>query len=165
MRGSISLFKIFIFLILVVIVASVVIKYNKKDKPVYMEFWYDTTFDSDIDLYSSGSSEGGEKIYLGAKPIHYIIQEDGSLYMKQEGLYKDAETGEVDPETVIFVRKLSDNDLKKLRNELRKTVKSKKDETGFPVNFGDEFWYVKIGEKTTRVKAKLKISVVDTYFK
>ena len=164
MKNSMSLVKFLIFLIMIVFVGIIVVKYTKDDNTkTYIEIWYDTTFDSDIDLYSEGNGSN-EKIYLGAKPIHYIVEENGSLYMKQEGMFKNKETGEVDPDTVIFIRKLSESELKKLKKDIKKIVENKKDEEGFPVNFGDEFWYIKINDKTTRVKAKLKINIIDTYF-
>jgi len=153
------MFTIVVFFIIAIIIAN----NNQSFTPARIEIWYDTTFDADIDLYSTGSGKD-EKIYLGAQPTHYVIEKNGALYSVKQGEYKNAETGEVDPGTVIFIKKFNDDELKRLRKDLNKIIKTKADKDGFPINFGDEFWFIKIDEKTYRVKAKLKISIIDKYF-
>ena len=150
-------------IIIITIVICMIANNNQSFSPARIEIWYDTTFDADIDLYSTGSGKD-EKIYLGAQPTHYVIEANGSLYAVKQGEYKNAETGEIDPGTVIFIKKFDDDELKRFRKDLDKIIRTKEDKDGFPINFGDEFWFIKIDEKTYRVKAKLKISIIDKYF-
>lgn len=66
--------------------------------------------DMDIDLYSTGSG-ANEKLYLGAQPVHYLINKNGYIY--QDSSYQNKMTGKRDPATVKL--KLNSKLLKLIR--------------------------------------------------
>ena len=49
----------------------------------YIDIWRDKSMDMDIDLYSTGGG-ANEKLYLGAQPVHYLINKNGDIYTYQD---------------------------------------------------------------------------------
>lgn len=152
--------------IIVITVVGIIVYVTTKDKGksnikevAIIDIWRDTSMDSDIDLHSTGSGIF-EKVYLGAQPVHYIIDENGELYTYQESSFKSKLTGIREPATVKHIKKLQEAEIQKLKKELKKMVTNNKSDEH---DFTSTYYYVKINGNTTRVNMDLEAEVLSKY--
>lgn len=160
--------KILIVCISILIVAIVGIYFIKRSSGTkndalkdnaYIDIWRDNSMDADIDLYSTGSG-ANEKLYLGAQPVHYLINKNGDIYTYQASSYKNKMTGKRDPSTSEYIKKLSQSDLEKIENEL-KSITENNNSNSFSLY--DTYWYIKINGKSTRVNVNVYQYVLEQY--
>ena len=132
---------------------------NLQKDNVYIDIWRDNSMDADIDLYSTGSG-ANEKLYLGAQPVHYLINKNGDIYTYQDSSYQNKLTGKRDPATVKYIKQLSQSDLEKLENDLKTIIKNNSSNS---VDFTSTYWYIKLNGKSTRVNANIQTQILNNY--
>ena len=169
MKLNIKNKKVVIVYIAILIVAVIIgiyfYKRNNsaaKDEPkdnAYIDIWRDTSMDTDIALYSTGSGTN-EKLYLGKQPVHYLINKNGDVYTYQESSYKNKMTGKRDPATVEYIKQLSQSDLKKLENDLKSITENNNSNS---ISWTSRDWYIKIDGKSTRVDVDVQTQVLNNY--
>lgn len=125
----------------------------------YIDIWRDKSMDADIDLYSTGSG-ANEKLYLGAQPLHYLINKNGDIYAYQDSSYQNKMTGKRDPATVKYIKKLSQSDLEKLENDLKSIIENNSSNS---VSLTSTYWYIKVNGKSTRVNANIQTQILNNY--
>ena len=150
--------------VLIVVVIGSGIYFNSKTNnslknKAYIDIWRDNSMDADIDLYSRGSGVN-EKLYLGAQPIHYLINKNGDIYTYQDSSYQNKLTGKRDPATVKYIKQLSQSDLEKLENDLKSIIENNNSNS---VSFTSTHWYIKVNSKYTRVSADIQTQILDNY--
>lgn len=112
----------------------------------YIDIWRDNSMDADIDLYSSGSG-ANEKLYLGAHPLHYLINKNGDIYTYQASSFK-------------YIKTISQSDLQKIENELKSIVENNSSNS---ISWNSTSWYVKIDGKSTRVNVNVQTQILNKY--
>lgn len=125
----------------------------------YIDIWRDISMDMDIDLYSTGSG-ANEKLYLGAQPVHYLINKNGYIYIYQDSSYQNKMTGKRDPATVKYIKQLSQSDLEKLENDLKSIIENNSSNS---VSLTSTYWYIKVNGKSTRVNANIQTQILNNY--
>ncbi len=125
----------------------------------YIDIWRDNSMDMDIDLYSIGSG-ANEKLYLGAQPVHYLINKNGDIYTYQDSSYQNKMTGKKDPATVKYIKKLSQSDLEKLENDLKSIIENNSRNSA---SLTFTYWYIKINGKSTMVNANIQTQILNNY--
>lgn len=125
----------------------------------YIDIWRDKSMDMDIALYSTGSG-ANEKLYLGAQPVHYLINKNGDIYTYQDSSYQNKMTGKRDPATVKYIKQLSQSDLEKLENDLKSIIENNGSNS---VSLTSTYWYIKVNGKSTRVNANIQTQILNNY--
>lgn len=125
----------------------------------YIDIWRDTSMDADIDLYSTGSGVN-EKLYLGAQPVHYLINKNGDIYTYQDSSYQNKMTGKRDPATVKYIKQISQSNLEKLENDLKSIIENNSSNS---ISFNSTYWYIKLDGKSTRVDVNVQIQILNNY--
>lgn len=135
-------------------------KYTELDKieDGYIDIWRDISDDPDFCLESIGTGEN-RKLYLGAKPVHYLININGEVYTYQDSSFENIMTGERDPATVKHIKKLSQSDLKELENDLKLVIDNYSSSS-----WTDDIWYIKIDNSSGRVDVDLETQILNKYF-
>lgn len=163
--------KIIIICISILIVAIIGIYYIRKntdttdnvnDLPkdnAYIDIWRDNSIEPDIALHSIGSG-ADEKLYLGAQPFHYLIYKNGDIYTYQASSYQNKMTGERDPSTSKYKKKVSQPDLEKIENKLKSIVENNKNNSFSALS---TYWYIKINGESTRVDINVYEYVLEQY--
>ena len=123
----------------------------------YIDIWRDNSMDADIDVYSTGSG-ANKKLYLGAQPLHYLINKNGDIYTYQASSIKNKMTGKRDPATSEYIKTISQSDLQKIENELKSIV-----ENNSSNSISWNSWYVKIDGKSTRVNVNVQTQILNKY--
>ena len=152
---------ILIFLISLGIYSYINTRYSLLSN-AYIDIWRDTLMDPDIDLYSIGGGIN-QKLYLGAQPLHYIINKNGKVYTYKESSYRNMITGITDFPTIKYIKKISKSDFKKLENDLNLTIKNNNCNSP-SINSKD--WFIKIKNKEnnfTRVNINVERQILDKY--
>lgn len=120
--------------------------------------------DPDSALYSTGSG-ANEKLYLGAQPIHYLINKNGEVHTYQASSYKNKTTSKRDPATVKYIKKLSQSELEDLENDLKLIIESNHSDS-ISLNssyLNSSYWYIKIDGNSTRVNINVQTSILNKY--
>ena len=125
----------------------------------YIDIWRDTLMDMDIALYSAGSGVN-EKLYLGAQPVHYLINKNGDIYTYQDSSYQNKMTGKRDPATVKYIKQISQSDLEKLENDLKSIIENNSSNS---ISFNSTYWYIKLDGNSTRVNANIQTQILNNY--
>lgn len=125
----------------------------------YIDIWRDTSMDMDIDLYSIGSGSN-EKLYLGAQPLHYLINKSGDIYTYQASSYQNKMTGKRDPAIVEHIKTLSKSELDKLEDNLKSVIEIHSSNS---ISLDSSYWYIKIDDNSTRVDINVKTNVLNNY--
>jgi len=125
----------------------------------YIDIWRDTSMDMDIALHSIGSGPN-EKLYLGAQPIHYLIDENGEVHTHQASSYRNKKTGKRDPATVEYIKKLSHSELENLEKDLKLIIETNSSDS---IGLDSSYWYIQINGKSTRVNVNIQTSILDNY--
>ena len=125
----------------------------------YIDIWRDNLMEADIALYSTGSGEN-EKLYLGAQPLHYLINKNGDIYTYQASSFQNKMTGKRDPATSKYIKTLSQSDVQKIENEL-KSITENNNSNSFSLD--STYWYIKINGESTRVNVNVYQYVLEQY--
>ncbi len=156
--------KVIIILIISIIVGIYFIRKNASTvndaliKKAYIDIWRDNSM-IDIDLYSEGSGLN-EKLYLGAQPVHYLINKNGDIYTYQASSYKNKITGKRDPSTSQYIKTLSQFDLEKTENKLKSIAENNASNS---FSSYSTYWYIKINGKSARVNVNVYQYVLEQY--
>ncbi len=127
---------------------------NNIKETSYIDIWFHT--ETDIALYS-----GPKGRYLGNSPLHYLINKDGDIYTYKGGSFQDEKTGEIEPATVEYIKKLSQDELESLVNDLKSIIKN--DNSNDTTNYWTSYWNVEIDGNTNKVYESVKTNVLDKY--
>ena len=125
----------------------------------YIDIWRDNSMDADIDLYSTGSG-ANEKLYLGAQPLHYLINKNGDIYTYRASSFENKMTGKRDPATSKYIKTISQSDLQKIENELKSIVENNSSNS---ISWYSTSWYVKIDGKCTIVNVNVQTQILNKY--
>ena len=165
MKLNIKNKKTIIICIIVLIVAILIGLYfwqrntstiaDKLRDNAYIDIWRDNSMDPDINLYSTGSD-----LYLGAQPLHYLINKNGDIYTYQASSYQNKMTGKREPATSKYIKTLSQTDVQKIENEL-KSIKENNNSNSFSLY--STYWYIKINGESTRVNVNVYQYVLEQY--
>ena len=115
--------------------------------------------DADFDLYSTGSG-ANEKLYLGAQPLHYLINKNGDIYTYRASSFENKMTGKRDPATSKYIKTISQSDLQKIENELKSIVENNSSNS---ISWYSTSWYVKIDGKSTIVNVNVQTQILNKY--
>lgn len=161
--------KVIIFCIVILLVAIIIgIYFYKRNNSIandtikenaYIDIWRDKSMDMDIDLYSTGSG-ANEKLYLGAQPVHYLINKNGDIYTYQDSSYQNKTTGKRDPATVKYIKTLPQSELENLSNDLKSIIESNSSDS---ISLNSSYWYIKIDGNSTRVNVNVQTSILNNY--
>ncbi len=98
------------------------------------------------------------------KTLHYIINKNGDIYTYQDNSNRNTETGEKEPATIKYIKKLSKSDVKNIENELKSIAEKHKDDSSLIQANWSNHWYIKINGETTRVNVNVYQKVLEQYF-
>ena len=130
---------------------EVITENNIKDN-LYIGIWKECS-EIDFDIYSKGE----DNVYTGAKPYQYIITKKGNLYEYQDKMFVK------DSAKVNYLKKLSDDDLKKFEDEIQSIVDNYNSTIEKEEILKGNGWIIHYKDNEIRVKYEVVKPILEKY--